>query len=271
MINLTRLLVCVDVETTSLNSRDARIVEIAFRLYKGVFPGQPERERSSLVNPGVPIPESATKVHHITDAMVSGSPTFSEIAPGVARVFVNCDFAGMNVRFDLRVIAAEMARAGVSWSYVGAKIVDAGRLEQLGEPRTLSHLYEKHLGRRLEGAHGAAADVAATAEVIEAQLRRYPRLPRSLDLLHREQWPGEIDPDGRFKFVDGVACVMFGKWNGRPMRDVPNDYWDWLLSSDFPADVKALASQAKLGKFPREKCDGNHGGPRCADPECWNR
>jgi hypothetical protein len=21
---------------------------------------------------------------------------------------------------------------------------------------------------------------------------------------------------------------------------------------------------------PRVKCDGDHGGPRCADPECWN-
>lgn len=21
---------------------------------------------------------------------------------------------------------------------------------------------------------------------------------------------------------------------------------------------------------PLTKCDGNHGGPRCADPECWN-
>jgi hypothetical protein len=22
--------------------------------------------------------------------------------------------------------------------------------------------------------------------------------------------------------------------------------------------------------WERLKCDGNHGGPRCADPECWN-
>ena len=38
-----------------------------------------------------------------------------------------------------------------------------------------------------------------------------------------------------------------------PMRHVPTSYYDWILSSDFPADVKALAAEAKLGKFPGGK------------------
>lgn len=33
------------------------------------------------------------------------------------------------------------------------------------------------------------------------------------------------------------------------------------------AESYALAT---LQAQPAAKCDGNHGGPRCADPECWN-
>lgn len=28
--------------------------------------------------------------------------------------------------------------------------------------------------------------------------------------------------------------------------------------------------ESRLAEGTRVKCDGNHGGPRCADPECWN-
>ncbi len=34
------------------------------------------------------------------------------------------------------------------------------------------------------------------------------------------------------------------------------------------ADAWNARVEAALG---RQKCDGNHGGPRCADPECWNQ
>lgn len=37
------------------------------------------------------------------------------------------------------------------------------------------------------------------------------------------------------------------------------------------AERKARAEQeSEYRTPPREKCDGNHGGPPCADPECWN-
>jgi DNA polymerase III subunit epsilon len=142
-----------------------------------------------------------------------------------------------------------MVRAGVPWSYIDARIVDADRLEQLGEPRRLADLYKKHLGRSMENAHSALGDVKATAEVLAAQLAVY-KLPCELSKLHALQWPGQIDPDGRFRLINGVACVAFGKWSGKPMRDVAPSYWDWILSSDFSVDVKALAANAKLGKFP---------------------
>ena len=52
---------------------------------------------------------------------------------------------------------------------------------------------------------------------------------------------------------NGVAVCQFGKWRGKSMRSIEASYWDWIIKSDFPADVKALASDAKLGKFPEVK------------------
>jgi len=238
----------IDTETTSLDTQTARIVEIAFQQWKetGMV-----KEWSSRINPGIPIPAETTRIHGITDADVAGRPTFKQLAPNLAKGFSNCSFCGKNCRYDLRILAAEFARAGVAWSYLGAYIIDADRLEQLGEPRHLTNLYKKHTGKDLIDAHSALADVQATSEVIVAQLEKYEKvLPRDLKRLHEMSWPGFIDAEGKFKIIDGVACVAFGKWNGKPMKSVDPSYWDWLLGADFPADVKQLARDAKLGKYP---------------------
>lgn len=51
---------------------------------------------------------------------------------------------------------------------------------------------------------------------------------------------------------------------------MPRDFGDWLgdhKPMDFN-DPGALPSSKPAAK--RVKCDGNHGGPACADPECWH-
>lgn len=286
LLKLERPLVVADVETTGLDPRTDRIVEVGFQVWDA---DGLKSEWRSLVNPGVPIPADVMKVHGITDETVQHGcrcgahrkahppsgvdhdygcsqfkpwPTFVQIAPRLAKGFTNVDFAGKNIRFDLRFFAAEFARAGVAWSYIGARIVDADRLEQLGEPRHLSNLYEKHTGRKAVDAHQALVDVRMTTEVIAAQLKKYQMLPRDLDLLHAAQWPGWIDGEGKFRFVDNVAC--FGSWGkhaNKPMaHPVVNavdhrgeTYWDFILKSDFSAEVKELAANAKLGKFPEAR------------------
>lgn len=275
LLTLTRPLIVLDTETTGTDTAKDRIVEIGFQVWtaEGMT-----KEWRSLVNPGIPIPEAATKVHGITDEHVvlgcrlcgrtamthhdSGGacpefkpvPRFKDLAANLAKGFADCDWAGQNVRYDLRMTAAEMQRAGVEWSYVGARIIDSSRLEALAVPRSLSHLHEKYVGMKHDGAHGALSDVRASTTVIAHQLQTHAALPRDLDALHAAQWPGWIDGEGKFRFVDGVPCFgPWGKYAGQPMRKADMGYWDFILKSDFSADIKALASAAKLGRFPEAR------------------
>lgn len=272
LLDLTRPLIVFDTETTGTDTANDRIVELAFQVWtsEGL-----QKEYRTLVNPGVPIPAAVTAIHGIKDEDFTncrtcgltfdaqhiceesrGWPTFKQIASSVAHGF-NGDYAGKNIRFDLRITAAEMQRAGQAWNYADARVIDADRLEALLNPRSLSHLYKKYTGKDLEDAHSALVDVQASTTVLVAQLSQNPThevFPADLDALHELQWPGWIDSEGSFRFVDGVPC--FGRWGkhaGKPMNKVDVGYYDFILKGTFSAEVKKLAAEAKMGKFPEEK------------------
>jgi DNA polymerase-3 subunit epsilon len=285
LLTLTRPLIILDTETTGLDTTNDRIVELAFQVY--YHDGRDVKKYRTLINPGVPIPKEVTEVHSITDAIVQGCkgcgilraehptaihgtavdfcaayhpwPSFKYIAANLAKGFTNVDYAGKNVRFDLRILSAEFARAGVEWSIGDARIVDADRLEALLEPRSLTHLYKKYTDKEFPGAHGAMADVEAVAEVIELQLNASLNddgdlLPYDLDALHALQWPTMIDLEGKFCYVKDVPCfTRWGKYGGKPMTAADVGYWDWILSKDFPVETKRIAAQAKLGVYPVRK------------------
>ena len=70
-----------------------------------------------------------------------------------------------------------------------------------------------------------------------------------------------IDPDGvdrtrRFKWQAGEVVVNFGKNAGRPLKEIAEQdpgFLRWIVRSDFPDDVKQIASDALIGKFPVRK------------------
>jgi|SRR5579859_649103 len=252
ILNLQRPLVIPDVETTGVNVEQDRIVEFAFVMLYPVGDSRPDVEWRSLINPGRPIPPEVTKVHHISDADVVDKMGWDKVAPSIAKRFVDCDFAGKNVRFDLQFIAAETARSGVEWSYAGARVIDVDRIMHIAEPRTLSDLYQRAFGKPLEGAHGALTDVKATVEVLEWQFQTFTKVPTSVDTLHKLLWPGQIDSEGKFKFVDRVPTVNFGKkYKGVPMHRVDPSFWGWMQKENFSDEVKAIARRAARGEFPR--------------------
>jgi len=244
-VPLDRPVVVFDLETTGPNFRSDRIIEIAG---VKVNPGGDREVWVRRVNPGIPIPAASTAIHGIRDADVAAMPRFKEVAPELARFLEGCDLAGYNITgFDLPVLRLEFLRAGLTFEISGRRLVDAQRIFFSREPRHLSAAARFYCQTDHEGAHGALADAEMTLRVLAGQFEKYPDLPRTVDELHELFCAGldrDIDPEGRFRLVNGEPTVNFGRNRGRTLREmsrVEPGFFRWILKGDFSAPVKEIA------------------------------
>jgi len=252
-LKIDRPLAFVDLETTGTNAERDRILEIAVLM---VSPDRKVTRFRSLINPGIPIPAEASAIHGIGDAEVAEAPAFAEVAAQLARDLSGADLVGFNLRrFDLRMLAAELARAGVWFNPEEARVIDAMSIFHAMERRDLESAVRFYCARRHHG-HRAEEDVLATIDVLHAQLARYQDLPADvggLDELCRARHPDWLTADGKIAWRDGAARVTFGRHNGKSLNELAKgqpDYLHWLLDRDFPEGVKKIAEDALQGRFP---------------------
>jgi DNA polymerase-3 subunit epsilon len=254
-LSLTRPLAFFDLETTGTDPTTDRIVEIAVLRLQ---PDGGREARSRRLNPERPIPAEATAVHGIRDEDVRDAPTFRQIARGLLDFLEGADLAGFNVgRFDVPLLDREFRDCGLDLSLDRRRVIDAMTIFHRKEPRHLSAAVRFYLGREHAGAHAAAADVEAAAEVLAAQLARYDDLPCTIEQL--DGWcnpvpENAVDRQGKFVLREGEVTFAFGRNRGKPLREVAAsdpDYLSWLLTCDFAPDVRSLLEGALRGEFPR--------------------
>jgi DNA polymerase III epsilon subunit family exonuclease len=157
--------VVVDLETTGLTPRNARICEIgAVRVHELEL----AEEFETLVNPGVPIGPAITALTGLRDTQLRGQP------PAAVAVRRFLEFAGdavlvaHNARFDLAFLDRETER--LTGARLAAPVVDtvglarrllAGRTRRAGLA-SLSHFF----GTAARPCHRALPDAQATAEIL---------------------------------------------------------------------------------------------------------
>jgi len=245
LMPLERPLVVFDTETTGINARFDRIVEIAcVKLH-------PDGRREVWVrrlNPGIPIPAASTAIHGIGDADVAGAPRFADVALELAEFLANADLAGYNITgFDLPVLRIEFLRAGILFEIGQRRLLDAQRIFFAREPRHLAAAARFYCGLDHQGAHGALADAEMTMQVLIGQFQKYEDLPRAIAQLHELFCAGldqDMDPEGRFRLVNGQPTVNFGRNRGRTLKDMSRQepgFLRWILKGDFSAPVKEIA------------------------------
>ena len=253
-LKLSRPIAFFDIESTGVYPMRDRIVELSVLK---LFPDGSRQSTTRRLNPGIPIPAGATAIHGISDADVADCPVFSDIAPKLFRYLSDCDFAGYNVlSYDLPLLQQEFKRAGLEFSVAESQVVDVFNIFCKLFPRNLSAAYKFFCGKDLEGAHGAAADTAATLEVLLGQMKMYPEMPETvpeLALFGYQPDPDALDRDRRFRWCNGEAVINFGKHSGRTLRDIAENepgFLRWIDRSDFSEEVKTIARDALAGKFP---------------------
>ncbi|HEV2354440.1 MAG TPA: 3'-5' exonuclease [Puia sp.] len=240
MLQLTRPLAIIDLETTGINLGTDRIVEIAILK---IQPDGKKLVKRKLLNPEIPISSVSTEIHGITNEMVKDAPTFRQVANELRQFLDHCDLAGYNSnRFDIPMLAEEFLRVGMEFEGKGRKLLDVQKIFHMMEQRTLTAAYRFYCNKELEGAHGAEADASATWDVLVAQVVRYPQLGTNIDtiLKHIGEEP-LVDFARRFVLENGVEVFNFGKYKGRPVADVLRSepqYYDWMMKGDFPLHTK---------------------------------
>src|SRR4029079_9786531 len=157
--------IVLDTETTGLDARSARIVQIgALRLKGGSLLAEERFER--LVHPRSPIPKPAVAIHNITDDMVAGAPSFSEIAPDLEAFAGRAIVVGHAIHYDLAVLEREYTLAGRIWPRFRA--LDVRTLGRLAAPSLADHSLDRlceWLGIDIKGRHTALGDAEATGNV----------------------------------------------------------------------------------------------------------
>jgi len=199
-------LAAFDLETTGIDVRTARIVSAC--VVELDARGEVVARRDWLIDPGVPIPEPATRVHGITTERVraEGLPAdhgVAEILEAVREVFDRgVGLVVYNAPYDLTLLAHEVRRHGLREIPAPMPVVDPIVLDKQVDryrkgKRTLD-LTAAHYEVPLLDAHDAGADAIAAARVAQAIGRRYPEaLDLAIDELHRAQvgWAAEQAAD----------------------------------------------------------------------------
>lgn len=246
---LNRPIAIFDLETTGVNVGSDRIVEIAILK---VFPDYHEENMVKRVNPTIPIPYQASKVHGIFDKDVAHEQTFKELAVSLKEFLNDCDFAGYNaIKFDIPLLLEEFTRADVDFSMEDRKFVDVQNIFHKKEERTLVAAYKFYCGKDLVGAHGAEADTRATYEVLLAQLERYKDLGNTVESLNKYSSNSKlVDFAGRMVYDEkGRAIFNFGKHKGKLVLDVITkidpSYYSWMMQGDFPTSTKKKLQEIK--------------------------
>ena len=103
--------VAIDLETTGLDSRRDRIVSLAALDF---VDGDVVPALVSLVNPGRPIPPSATKIHGLDDGAVADAPDERTIVTRFDALCAGRLIVGHGVAFDVAVLARARGRAAAT-------------------------------------------------------------------------------------------------------------------------------------------------------------
>jgi len=152
--------IAFDVETTGLSPRDDRIVEIGAVRFSD---GNVIDTFSTLVNPGIRIPSSATAMNHITNEMLSSAPSEQEVYPKLLEflgeaVYGNILMCAHNASFDFNFLCNTFRRLGYECDIA---YTDTLRLSRQYVPDLPNHkqvTLESHFGLTNKASHRAASD-----------------------------------------------------------------------------------------------------------------
>lgn len=213
--------VCLDCETTGLDTKNDRIIEIAAA--KFTLDAIVDRYET-LVDPQMVIPEASIAVHHITQDMVTGQPKIEDVIHELLEFVGDLPIIGHGITFDIDIIASHAERLNISSKIRKNQFFDTLRLARLyGQSPTNSlEMLRQHFNIPAEGAHRAMNDVIVNIQVFKFLSTNFKTLEEISKTLAK---PIQM------------KHMPLGKHKGRLMKELPLQYLLWAAKQDFDQDL----------------------------------
>lgn len=152
------IFVAFDIESTGFQPVQNRMIELS--AVKFTLDGQVLGEFDELIDPGIPIPESASKVNHLYDEDVRGKPKASEILQKFTD-FLDEDaiLIAHNSEFDVKFVGSEYSLEGLELPK--NEVWDSLPMAREFVKNIMNHKMETlihHFGFKADGFHRALVD-----------------------------------------------------------------------------------------------------------------
>ncbi len=242
-------IIVFDCETTGIDFTRDQVIELCVQ--HGL--GDAATSRVWRMKPAVAIHPAAQAVHGITMEELADCPPFSAFADEITQVFAEADvIVGYNLSFDVDMLQAEYTRLGKPLLDLrGKQIVDAFRLWQQCEPRSLQHAHRRFVGDDFAAAHSASADVAATGRVLVGMLQHFNLRDQDWGQIANVCDPGRaswVGPSRHLRWEHEVIVIGFGKHAGAPLHELAGGpdrgFLNWVINKDFPPHVGEICRAA---------------------------
>jgi DNA polymerase-3 subunit epsilon len=242
-------IIVFDCETTGIDFTRDQVIELCVQ--RGLDASA--HSRVWRIKPAVPINPAAQAVHGISMADLEDCASFAAYADEIAAVFATAEvIVGYNISFDIDMLQAEYVRIGKPMlDLTGKKIVDAFRLWQQCEPRSLQHAHRRFVGDEFAAAHSASADVAATGRVLVGMLQHFNLAGQDWGQIATVCDPGRaswVGPSRHLRWEGEQIVIGFGKHTGMPLHELAagpdRSFLRWVLEKDFPIHVTEMCRAA---------------------------
>ena len=210
-------LAIVDLETTGGQPGWDRVTEIGVLEIDGF---EVSSEWSTLVNPGAAIPAPIQALTGITNEMVSGAPSFGEIAGELYERLHGRVFVAHNARFDYGFLRREFERAGLKFT---AKTLCTVRLSRRLYAEHASHNLDSLIARHgiaCRARHRALGDADAVWQFLRVAAREHGEEILSVaarQVTKQQALPPHLDPAAVDAIPEAPGVYIFYGEAGTPL------------------------------------------------------
>lgn len=261
--------IAFDVETTGLNVTSDRIVELGAVYFEN---GIPVRSFGTLVNPGKEIPPAASKVNHITNAMLKTAPGEKKVYQDFLRFLGDAAYGKVimcahNARFDFSFLSNTLSRIGINAQFKYVDTLSLARCYIPGLENYQQCTIAACMALNIDSAHRAKNDAEICGKILcnileraEKALEKEKRKIESSTPTQEELEVCAYIQKGLFDRGADVSWLRFRK-NSSNYVDVTCLYTCFRFKNNKKGKYIIVSENVAKGtKLPVESCTVSEGG-----------